>query len=74
MPRNDVIVKIHGIVTRLREDGARVAVPIGLYNMREHDIDQYELSGKGLPTFSLTLSEVARYLKEEITIVDGSWL
>lgn len=55
-------LKVVGLVTRERANSARVAVPHGIYKLRELSIDCYELSGTGLPTFTLSLLELSTYL------------
>jgi hypothetical protein len=64
-------VKIFGLVSRLRDDGARVAVPLGIYAMEELALDQYRLSGTNLPTFDLTLLEVSTYMGTKMKVAGG---
>ncbi len=66
-------VQIHGLVSRLRSDGRRVVCPPARYTMRELSVDRYELSSDDLPTFELTLKEVAHYMKTEMKVVEGHW-
>jgi hypothetical protein len=73
MPNKKCRVEIYGCVSRLRLDEARVAVPLGTYEMRELSLDRYRLSGDGLPTLDLTLKEVAIYMHGEMKVVEGQW-
>lgn len=57
-------VHIKGHVTRLTENGMRVAAAKGEYTMTSLDLDTYELTREGVPTFSLTLKEVSHYINE----------
>jgi hypothetical protein len=66
-------VRVFGLVSRFREDGARVAVPLAVYSMEELSLDCYRLSGEGLPTFELTLKEVSTYVGTTMRVVEGSW-
>lgn len=66
-------VRIFGLVSRLREDGARVAVPLGVYTMEELSLDCYRLSGNRLPTFELTLNEVCTYFGTTMKVLEGKW-
>lgn len=72
MPARTWPVEICGLVTRLRSDGARVAVPLGTYRMRERGPGQYELSGDDKPTFTKTGDEIAHHKDRDLTI-EGDW-
>lgn len=67
------VVKIFGLVSRLRDDGARVAVPYGVYALEEVSLERYRLSGNGLPTFELTLLEVSTYMGNQMKVIEGQW-
>lgn len=67
------LVRVTGLVSRVRDDGARVRVPRGIYQMRQLGHSTYELSGDGLPRFELTLQEVASYMGSEMSLIDGEW-
>jgi hypothetical protein len=66
-------VRVSGTVTRM--DGARrVAVPHGNYTMRESSPETFTLTGDGLPTFELTLTELETYRQaRELKILEGQW-
>jgi len=72
MRRKTWKVRITGLVSRLRGDGARVAVPTGDYTMLEADSGAYELSSADL-SFSLTLVEVSTYAHERQLKIEGPW-
>lgn len=63
--------KIFGLMFRVRDDGARVVVPFGVYNVEEFKEDHYRFSGEGLPTFELEGSELTSYLGARIQIIEG---
>jgi len=66
-------VRVVGSVTRM-EGKARVAVPRGDYTMRELELERYELTRDGGPTFPLTIIEVATYSKtKDLKIVEPTW-
>jgi hypothetical protein len=73
MAKKSWTVQVKGIVSRLREDGARVAVPTGSYSMTEKDFAQYELSRDGGPTLTLSLVEVSTYINEHQLKIQGTW-
>lgn len=67
-------VKIFGRVSHIREPGgALVVVPFGIYTMEELSEDRYRLSGEGLPTFELELSDVAIHMGCRMTVIEGQW-
>jgi hypothetical protein len=68
---SECTVKIFGRVERLREDGATVAVPFGIYTMELLSQDSVRLSGRGLPTFELDRSRVAGYMGLQMKVVSG---
>lgn len=72
---NSCTVKIFGRVSHIREpDGALLVVPFGIYTMEELSDDRYRLSGQGLPTFELELSDVAIHMGCRMTVIEGQWL
>lgn len=67
-------VKIFGRVSGVRAtDGTLVAVPFGIYTMEELSLGRYRLSGKGLPTIELQLSDIATHMGSRMTVIDGQW-
>lgn len=66
-------VRVVGTVS-LRKDGLLMPAPRGQYLMIGRDVDTYELSGYGLPTFQLTLQEAATYMQSNALVpLDGRW-
>lgn len=67
-------VRVFGTVFRSRtQDGARLTVPFGVYTMEPLSADRYRLSGEGLPTCELNLTEVATHMGVRMKVVDGCW-
>jgi hypothetical protein len=60
-------MRVAGLVSRIFPNGARVAVPMGTYEMRELSIDRYELTRREGPTFTLSTLEVSTY------VGSGAW-
>jgi hypothetical protein len=61
-----------GLVTRLREDGARVSVPHGEYEITEAPDGTYKLSSPQL-TFYLTIVELSTYTNDRKLKVDDGF-
>lgn len=67
-------VRVFGTVSRVcAQDGARRTVPYGIYTMEPLARDRYRLSGAGLPTFELDLTDVATYMGLRMNVVEGCW-
>lgn len=59
-----------GLVSRVQEDGTRVGVPFGVYEVEELGEDRYRFSGVGLPTFELDGSELVSYIGTRMKIIE----
>ena len=66
-------LRVTGRVTRLRADGARVAVPEGKYVMMEAHRQYYEIAREGGASFILSLIEISSYVLERQIEIDGIW-
>jgi len=73
MARKTWKARVTGLVSRLRDDGARVAVPQGEYMMTDTDSDRYELRSSSGLLFKLSLLEVSTYVNEHHLMIEGRW-